>query len=414
MSARMSKVEKIIIKVLQRPARQFSDALIREMTANPVCVTCCKKGGPFTVSLSMKRRNKPSGIGFVCHECGKLSDRELIERANQRLAEQVKVHGGRGYEPAVFPKPASDITSETLDAFLRGVSEMAELTMSKNKCVPANWIAVTRGGEMHVIPTPMETGDAAGKNRIADDMRLYFADQDVGRYAFVSEGWAASPGWTGAPPAADPNRKPVVTMYVQDDSGALAGCRDIIGDGGPNPTLGPLEVKVLEEDENEGRLANLLGPMPEPATQTIKQFRLNGRPCGDPDQTRVQGDNPADFPDELMSIQQPADAPNKEVVVVTPCRVVGDNRIEMSGGVFSACLRSFVIDRSRDQPIYECSTNLHLRLLPIPASVLAVAAGPMVPNTENIQVNFTSEEMIQVNRTVRARRAASRRKLEMN
>jgi hypothetical protein len=293
MSARMSKVEKIIIKVLQRPARQFSDALIRDVTANPVCVTCCKKGGPFTVSLSMKRRNKPSGIGFVCHECGRLSDRELIEKANQRLAEQVKVQGGSGYGAQIVKKPASDITSETLDAFLRAVSEMAERTMSKNKCVPANWIAVTRGGEMHVIATPMET--AADKNRIANDMRLYFADQDVVRYAFLFEGWAASPGWTGAPPAADPNRKPVVTVYVQDDGGALVGCRDIIGDGGPNPTLGPLEVQVLEADKNVGRFANLLGPMPEPETQIIKQFRLNGRPCGDPDQTRVQGDNPAAF-----------------------------------------------------------------------------------------------------------------------
>jgi hypothetical protein len=115
-----------------------------------------------------------------------------------------------------------------------------------------------------------------------------------------------------------------------------------------------------------------------------------------------------------MSIQQPTDKPHLEVVIVVPCRVVGDNRIEMSGEVFSACMRSFVIDRSRDQPIHESSSNLHLRRLPIPPSVLAVAAGPMVPNTRNIRVHLTSEEMVQVERAVRARRAASRRKLEMN
>jgi hypothetical protein len=234
------------------------------------------------------------------------------------------------------------------------------------------------------------------------------------RYAFVSEGWAASPGWTGAPPAADPNRKPVVTMYVEDDSGALAGCRDIIGDGGPNPTLGPLEVKVLEADENGGRFANLLGPMPEPATQTIKQFRLNGRPCDDPDKTWVECDNPADFPDELMSILQPEDTPHLEVVVVIPCRVVGDNRIEVSSKVFSTRMRSFVIDRSRDQPIHESSSNLDLRQLPIPASVLAVAAGSMVPNKENIQATLTPEQVDQIKRANRARHAAARRRQEMN
>jgi hypothetical protein len=411
------KLDKLTIKVVERRMHPFSDLQgRRDMAGLPLsCIICNKPGGPFTVRLSMKVRNKPPGIGFACQECSKLPDRELIERATSRVAEQIRDQGGGGYTITVAPEPASDITSETLDAFLRAVSEMAELTMSKNKCVPANWIAVTRGGEMHVIPTPMETGDAAGKNRIADDMRLYFADQDVVRYAVVAEAWKASTGWpAGMQPSADPNRKPIVMIYAQDYSGALVAARDIIGDGGPDPTLGPLEIKVVEADNNGERFANLLpGQLPEPFTYAIKQYRLNGKPCGDPDKTWVQGDNPAEFPDELMAIQQPAGAPHVEVVIVNQCRVTGDNQIEMSSKVFSTRMRSFVIDRGSDRPIYESST-VDLRQLPIPASVLAVAAGPMVPNTENITVRLTAEEASQGIEEARKRNAEQSRRCGMN
>jgi hypothetical protein len=394
------KVDKLKINVVERRMHPFPDLQgCRDMAGLPLgCVTCGKPGGPFTIRLSMKVRNKPPGTGFACQECSKLSDRELIERATSRAAEQIRDQGGGCYKITVVPKPASDIT--TLDALMLTVSEMAELTMEADKHVAAGWVAVTRSGEMHVISTPMKTGDATEQRRITNDMRQYFVDQDVVRYAFISEGWFQGP--------ADLNRKPVIGIYAQDYNGVMDVTREIIGDGGPNPTLGPL-VK-LEGGNNHW---NLLPGQPEPVTYTIKQFRLNGKPCGEPDKTWVQGNNPADFPDESMAIQQPGDDPHMEVVIVIPCRVVGDNRIEMSREVFSACIRSFVIDRSRDQPIYE-SSAVDRRQLPIPPSVLAVAAGPMVPNTENITVQLTAEEASQGIEEARKRNAEQSRRCGMN
>jgi hypothetical protein len=406
-------MQKVTINVTERRARPFSDALLRDMNggAPPVCIARNKPRGPFTVSLSMKVRNKGRGVGFACQECGKLSDHELVEEALRRVSEQIAAQGGGGYQGCTIERPLG-IVGGTLGAFLLRVSEIVEDTMEGNKCVDANWIMVTRGGEQHIVSTPMTTQDIAGKQRVAYDMRRHFADIHVVRYAFVSEAWS--------PSAAAPDRKPVVLIYVQDDSGAMVAYREIFGDGGPNRTLGQLEIKGSEY--SVGRFTNLLPkqrtdlpPITEGERAFImKQFRLNGQPCGKQEVIWVQGDEPADFPDEHMVIQHAPNSrhPHWDSVVTTPCRIKSGDQIEMSQAVFLAGMRSFIIDRGRDPPITETSApdRCHLK---IPDTVLTLV-GQEIPNTENIPIHLGPEEAKQAKDVGRSRWRAKQRKRAMN
>jgi hypothetical protein len=411
---RMPKMQKITIKVLERRVRPFSDALIRDVAGGaPACVVCFKSGGPFTVSLSMKQRNRAAGTGFVCQECGKLSDRELIVKATECVAGQVAAQGGGGYMGNDIVDPPPDLVGGTIDAFLREMSNIAEYTMKGNKCVPSSFLTVTRKGKVTTVSTPFKDGDVDGKRRAADHMRQFMIDNDVVRYAFIAEAWQASPGApAGVQPSADPDRKSIVTIYVQDHSGAMVGHREIFGDGGLNPTLGPLKSEVVSPEQNVGRFMDLLTPLPEPMVMIIKQFRLNGKPCCKPEVTHVQRDKLEDFPDEFMAIQQHPDCPDNDVVMIALCRIKVGNRVEVSEATWSAGIRSFVIDRNRESSIRE-SSAVDRRHWPIPETVLALV-GQRIPNTENETVVLSSEQVKLANGVGTARWAKKQRLQALN
>jgi hypothetical protein len=138
--------------------------------------------------------------------------------------------------------------------------------------------------------------------------------------------------------------------------------------------------------------------------QVIKQFRLNGRPCGAPQKIMVHGGNSENFPDELMSIMQ-GSTPRLDVAVIVPCRIKGDNQIEISPAVASAGMRSFVIDHEREPPILETSAA-DRRHLKIPDTVVALV-GQQIPNTENLAIPLGPAEMKQAEEVGTARWAAN-------
>jgi hypothetical protein len=397
---RMPKMRKITIKVVERRARPFSVAHLRDMGGYALaCVICQKSDVPFTVSLSMKVRNKPSSMGFACQECGKLSDRELVQNVIRQINEQ---RGGAYEAMDVSPEGYAGVP---LDAFLREVSAAAEHTFEMNKGgINPGWIVVTRAGKAIAVGTPFD--DDAGKQRAIDHMRRFMVDNHAVRYAFIAEAWEGG--------ADNPNRKSIVTIYVQDrDGGAMDGRREIIGDGGPNPTLGPLESEIVPPEHNTGRFMNLLEPLPEPLAITIKQHRLNGKPCCKPELIPAQGDKLEDFPDELMCIQQIPDSPDDDLVVIVPCRIKDRNRIEVSEATWQAGIRTFSIYRdNRERRIVESSAPDRCHW-PIPDTVLALV-GQRIPNTENETVVLSSEQVKLANAVGPARWAKKQRMRAMN
>jgi hypothetical protein len=145
----------------------------------------------------------------------------------------------------------------------------------------------------------------------------------------------------------------------------------------------------------------------------IKQHRLNGHPCSAPQVVHVQGDDLAEFPDETMAIMQNSDRPKVDAVVIFPCRNKGNNQIEMSPAVYSAGVRSFVIDRSYDPPRLADTSAPDRCHWKIPDTVLAVV-GQQIPNTENTVIHCTPKERERAKERGTARWKAKQRKRGMN
>src|SRR5262245_59234883 len=92
-----------------------------------------------------------------------------------------------------------------LDALIRRVSRMAEQMFDRHGDIDPIWLVETASGEQHTIVSPIiapsPLAAAAEKDRIAAEMRNYFAENDVVRYACAKEAWTL----------ADPERKQMPT-----------------------------------------------------------------------------------------------------------------------------------------------------------------------------------------------------------
>jgi hypothetical protein len=315
----------------------------------------------------------------------------------KRAAEDIK-RTLREMQIPNHPKPKrTKVVKLKLDKYLRRMSRKAEEIFDDNGGIhhPV-WFANSKNGQQHIIQTPFPDGSEPHKDAIAETMRQFLAEHDAVRYTMVCEAWGPRP-------------KEIVAVYVADRTASLLGTREIIRPEGRKPYLGKLEV---EDGPATGRFVNLLAPLPEPVTMIMKQFRLNGQPFSNPEVIHVQGDNPEDFPDELMAIQQPPENSQWDQVTIVPCRFKSGNQVEISQSVFCACIRSFVIDRNHEPPIINTSApdRCHLK---IPDTVVALV-GQQVPNTENAPLTIPSEEVKKCVEVARTRWAAKRRMRAMN
>jgi hypothetical protein len=147
-----------------------------------------------------------------------------------------------------------------LDALIRRVSRMAEQMFDRHGDIDPIWLVETASGEQHTIVSPIiapsPLAAAAEKDRIAAEMRNYFAENDVVRYACAKEAWTladperkqmptteqaaleyAAMGYTLAN---HPERREVVTIDAEDGTKFLTALRDIIRPAHGKPYLGKL------------------------------------------------------------------------------------------------------------------------------------------------------------------------------
>lgn len=102
----------------------------------------------------------------------------------------------------------------------------------------------------------------------------------------------------------------------------------------------------------------------------VSELSVNGQPFNitEVQVTRVQSNNPKGFPDEGMMLVHQRHDEAAVAAVVFPCRVKGNNHIEVSTAVFDARVRSFIMD---NDSFFEESA-LDLRHLPLPKAVAAL------------------------------------------
>jgi hypothetical protein len=176
---------------------------------------------------------------------------------------------------------SSNYHDVTLDAFVRRIAREAEKCFDRHGEIPLTWFYEIPGDGLGAMVTPV---DLDTKDQLADRMRSLFWEKRVTRYAFVTEGWAATtPGWTG-PAVNDPQRVELVLIYAEDGREAISAKRDIIRPAHSKPYLAKLEIE--HGASRSGRFANLLaptrgGPAPRMSDELKVKIRDWAREHGD-------------------------------------------------------------------------------------------------------------------------------------
>lgn len=150
-----------------------------------------------------------------------------------------------------------------LETFLRAVAMQAEQEFRETGGLDLTWFfhdAVADEDRMAIFPHV----DPNKKMEIADMVRSLFWENHVTRYAVACEAWGSAAGVI--PPASDPKRYELISIYAEDASGVIRATIDITRSADGKPTLGKLEVGELEQPNHEraGRFENLLPPPSKP------------------------------------------------------------------------------------------------------------------------------------------------------
>jgi hypothetical protein len=116
------------------------------------------------------------------------------------------------------------------------------------------WLVDTPLGQKYVEVSPCRKD--SDKDRISAELRRFFKEQNVFRYAMAMECWV-SENSDNIAPEDDPNRQERVMITADDECKKLFALREIIRPAHGKPYRGKLG-KIDNEFKAEGRFMNML------------------------------------------------------------------------------------------------------------------------------------------------------------
>jgi hypothetical protein len=150
----------------------------------------------------------------------------------------------------------------SLEAMLRRASRMAEQMFAAQGNVDTFWLVEAAGGERRTLVTPMASPPgcepAQFKRELIDEVREYFAQHGVERYALALEVWIRRDRNL---PAVDTSTAAgeIVVITADDGERYLGATREIIRPEHGKAYLGRLSK--IEAEEASGRM-NVFAPRP--------------------------------------------------------------------------------------------------------------------------------------------------------
>jgi hypothetical protein len=147
-----------------------------------------------------------------------------------------------------------------LEAMIHRASRMAEEMFAAQGNVDTFWLVEAAGGERRTLVTPMAPppgcDPAQFKRELIDEVREYFAQHGVERYALAVEGWIRR--YRNLPDAITAAGE-IVVINADDGERSLGATREIIRPEHGKAYLGPLSK--IGASEASGRM-NVFAPRP--------------------------------------------------------------------------------------------------------------------------------------------------------